>query len=194
MAGGDVVRLEGANAAFRDAFVRWQCRIRQIAIRTDEGRPSAGMMPELAVGGEGVLGHIVTVMCKRLEFAVTMELRHMARSTNDAAAARSSALKFLGERYYQQPHEFSDMLTATFAQGSQGARRILDSGSCTLRFEQFSQRYDLEVQAKALGQGDALREATFWHNALFNPNLSADCIVVGFTPDWSRSTADPTPL
>ncbi|MGI9336135.1 MAG: hypothetical protein ACR2RL_23560 [Gammaproteobacteria bacterium] len=193
MVAGEVIRLQGASTALRDAFLRWQCRIRQIAARMKEGRPSDGMMPEVIVDGQAVPGHIVTVMSKRPEYAVTAELRHMAQRTHDPQVRRSSAVEFLGEYYYQSPNEFSDTLTATFVPGSAGARRIVSARSCTLRFEQFSQRYELGVIARDLAPGDHLREATFWHNHLFNPNLSADCAVLGFTPDWSRSTADPPP-
>jgi hypothetical protein len=29
---------------------------------------------------------------------------------------------------------------------------------------------------------------------LFNPGLAADTIILGFEPDWPRSTADPSPV
>ena len=35
-------------------------------------------------------------------------------------------------------------------------------------------------------------EFTYWHNFLFNPHLSPDVTVLGFEPDWSDSSADPT--
>ena len=36
-----------AAKTLRDDFLAWQCRIRQIAMRQDGGRPSPGMRPRL---------------------------------------------------------------------------------------------------------------------------------------------------
>ena len=49
----------------------------------------------------------------------------------------------------------------------------------------------MRCTVRRLSGNDPLREATFWHNLLFNPRLSADCIVLGFEPDWPRSSAEP---
>ena len=34
-------------SSFRDDFLAWQCRIRQIAMRAEGGRPSQGMRPRV---------------------------------------------------------------------------------------------------------------------------------------------------
>lgn len=194
MAPSEVLRLESANTALRDAFLRWQCRLRQIAIRTDAGQPGDGMVPTVMVGDTDAMGRVVTVLCKLPEHSKTMEFRHMVKRTQDAAERRSSALGFLGELYYQRFREFSDTLTATFAPGSAGAERIRQSGRCRLLFEQFNQRYELHCGVQRLEPGDALHDATFWHNLLFNPNLPANSVVLGFTPDWAHCVADPRPF
>ena len=115
----------------------------------------------------------------------------MARRTHDPAARREDALRFLGERYYQAAREFSDMLTASFAPGSAIAAKLPPGRPCRLEFAQFAQRYEVRCTARHLPPNDPLREATFWHNLLFNPMLPAGCVVVGFEPDWSRSRAEP---
>ena len=197
-AGANVVRLELANEELRDRFLRWQCRIRQIAMRSEGGRPTSGMTP-LAFTGEGEVAggdgappfRIVTVLCKRPEHSVTMELRHLARRTHDPAERRESALKLFAERYYQAAREFSDTLTASFAPGSATAARLLEARECRLDFEQFSQRFRVHCAVRRLSERNPLREATFWHNLLFNPRLPADCTVLGFEPDWGRSEAEP---
>ena len=49
----------------RDGFIRWQCRVRQMMMREDLGRPSDGITPEVTLIGEDEpLGHIITVMNK----------------------------------------------------------------------------------------------------------------------------------
>ena len=228
--GSNVVRLDHANERMRDAFLRWQCRIRQISMRSHEGRPTGGMapiaspIPGSAPGsgprpvsglapdsgpsptpspgpssgptpgstqGAGPIVRIVTVLCKRPEYSATMEFRHMARRTHDPAQRREDALKFLAERYYQTPREFSDTLTASFPPDSAIAATLLAHRECRLDFEQFSQRYRLHCTVRCLSRNNPLREATFWHNLLFNPRLPADCTILGFEPDWPKSDADP---
>ena len=188
----NVVRLDRANEQLRDHFLGWQCRIRQIATRSRDGRPTSGMMPlAFAAGADTPVAHIVTVLCKRPEHSVTMELRHMARRTHDPAERRENALTFLAERYYQSAREFSDILTASFPPDSATAATLLDHRECRLAFEQFSQRFDVHCTVRRLSRNNPLREATFWHNLLFNPRLTADCAILGFEPDWPRSETDP---
>ena len=193
----NVVRLDRANeplhAQLRDRFLGWQCRIRQIAMRNHGGRPSGGMTPRVSAvdGQDAPITRIVTVLCKRPEHSVTMELRHIARRTHDPAERRESALKLFAERYYQGAREFSDVLTATFPARSGTAAALAAGRECRLAFEQFSQRFDLRCTVRRLSRSNPLHEATFWHNLLFNPRLSADCIVLGLEPDWPRSKADP---
>ena len=191
-ADSNVLRLDSANERMRDSFLRWQCRIRQIAMRSHDGRPSAGMTPLVsAADGSAPGARIITVLCKRPEHSVTMELRHMARRTHDPAERRESALKFFAERYYQTVNEFSDSLTASFPPDSGTAAALLSHRESRLAFEQFSQRFDLHCTVRRLSRNNPLREATFWHNLLFNPRLDADCIILGFEPDWPKSEAIP---
>ena len=216
--GAGVARLDRANEELRDRFLRWQCRVRQIAMRRHGGRPTSGMTPlaspspastraaESASGrgssldpglvpgsppGGGPIARIVTVLCKRPEHSVTMELRHLARRTHDPAERRTAALELLAERYYQAPREFSDTLTASFPPASETAAKLLAGRECRLDFEQFRQRFRVHCAVRRLPEHDPLREATFWHNLLFNPRLPADCIILGFAPDWGRSDSDP---
>ncbi len=115
----------------------------------------------------------------------------MARRTHDPAERREAALKFLAERYYQTPREFSDILTASFPTDSATAATLLAYRECRLDFEQFSQRYRLYCTVRRLSPNNPLREATFWHNLLFNPPLPADCTILGFEPEWPKSNAEP---
>ena len=192
-ADSNVLRLDSANEQLRDGFLRWQCRIRQIAMRSHDGRPTSGMTPLVSSADESIpVASVVTVLCKRPEHSATMELRHMARRTHDPAERRESALKFLAERYYQSSREFSDILTACFPANSGTAAALLEHRECRLAFEQFSQRFDVHCTVRRLSPNNALREATFWHNLLFNPRLSGDCIILGFDPDWPKSRANPS--
>lgn len=190
-----VVRHDSLKHALRDAFLGWQCRIRQMAVRHEEGRPSAAMMPLLRLEGQAEpLGHIVTLLNKRPDYSVVPEFRHMVRRTMDPAERRKAALRFLAATYYQNTREFTDTLTATFAPGSAGAATIEAAGRCTLDFSQFSQRYTLPCQVGAVAPADPLFSATYWHNILFNPHLPRDTVVLRFDPDWASAVAEPSPF
>ena len=171
-------------------------------MRNRGGRPTSGMIPLVlrirnsardSVQGASPIARVVTVLCKRPEHSATMELRHMARRTHDPAERRENALDLFAERYYQAASEFSDILTASFLPDSVTAATLLSHRECRLAFEQFSQRFDLHCTVRRLSRSNPLREATFWHNLLFNPRLPADCIILGFEPDWPKSEADPLP-
>ena len=186
--------LSPEPSPLRDAFLRWQCRVRQMMMRDKMGRPDSGVMPALTLQGETEpMGHIITVLSKGLAHSKTPEMRHMAQRTNDPASTREAALKFFSEFYYQKASEFSDILTATFPPGSAGAATIRRAGRCTLSFDAFNQCYDLECRVWKLTAKNPLWQATYWHNALFNPSLPADTVILGFEPDWKRSSADPAP-
>lgn len=176
----------------RMGFLRWQCRVRQMAMREKEGRPDDGIMPDVYLPGESEpLGAIITLVNKAPGYSVTPELQHMAAKTNDPAQRREQALRFLSAGYYQNAAEFSDVLTATFPPGSPGAAKIRAAGQCTLVFEAFAQRFDLNCKVWLLAPHNTLHQATMAHNLLFNPALPPDTVVLGFEPDWDASTSDP---
>lgn len=176
----------------RDAFLRWQCRVRQIMMRDDAGRPGEGIMPAVTLAGtDAPLGHIITVMSKSPAHSKTPEMRHMATKTQDPAAIRESALKFFSEFYYQKASEFADILTATFPPDSAGAKQIRRAETATLTFDAFGQRFDLKCRVWKLTEKNPLWQATYWHNRLFNPGLPETTVILGFEPDWDASTSEP---
>ena len=176
----------------RNAFLKWQCHVRQMAMRTGDGRPDDAITPALILlGAAEPMGHIITVMNKAPAHSLTPEMNHMAAKTNDPAQIREAAIKFLSATYYQKHKEFSDILTATFPPGSQGAATIRASKSCTLVFDAYNQRFDLKCKIWKLAPRNPLYKATMAHNRLFNPTIHPDTTVLGFEPDWAVCNADP---
>lgn len=175
----------------RDRFLRWQCRVRQIAMREQAGRPDAALAPALTLPGEQApIGHIITVLNKSRAHSQTPEFRHLVRSTNDPAQRREKGLRLLSEMYYQKPDEFSETLTATFPPASPGAARIVAAGRCRLTFAAYAQRFELVCTVRRVEPRHPLYQATWWHNLLFNPDLPAGTVILGFTPDWTASSAE----
>jgi len=180
------------NRELMERFLRWQCRVRQIAMRDHHGRPDDAITPELTLSGEKEpLGHIITQLCKWEAYSKTPEMKHMVKRTHDPAQRRDKALEFFQSTFYQNIREFSDALTATFPPQSPGAARIVNARECTLTFAAYGQRFDLVCTATRLESNNSMYQATYWHNLLFNPTLNPNIEILQFSPDWDRSTAEP---
>lgn len=178
--------------ALREAFKRWQCRVRQMAMRTEQGRPGDAITPSVHLEDRAQpFGHVITVMSKSGPYSVLPELQHLGKSTFDPAQRRDKALTFFQASYYQKHREFDDMLTATFQARSSGAIAIAKASPVRLKFDAFNQHFDLACQVRQLTEKHPLHQATWWHNFLFNPQLEPDCIILGFAPDWTESLAHP---
>ena len=135
----------------RKSFIKWQCRVRQIAMRENGGKPDEGIIPIIKLETlSSELGSVITLIHKLPKFSVTAELIHMSKKTMDPAQRRDQAVRFLSSAYYQKHAEFSDLITATFEPNSKGAKIILQEAYCILMFEAFSQRYDLHCTVRLL--------------------------------------------
>ncbi|MEM7438702.1 MAG: hypothetical protein AAF393_03815 [Pseudomonadota bacterium] len=188
---GGVLGVSYSDSPLRKAFMHWQCRVRQMAMRDYEGRPDDAITPDLYMPGEDTpMGAVITLINKAPSYSVTPELQHMARKTNDPAQRRDQAIQFFSATYYQKAAEFSDILTSTFPPGSPGAAAIREAGEVRLVFEAYAQRFDLTCKVWRLAAHNPLRASTMAHNLLFNPTLHAETEVLGFEPDWARSTSE----
>ncbi len=164
-------------------------------MRQADGRPSAGMRPQVTLpGAKSALGPITLLLIRREPREDTAAFRHMVRRTHDPAERLASALRLLQATHYQRPRDFSDVMTALFGPGSETARQLVASGHCLLAFDQYRQRYVIPCAVRSLSEQDAFAQATLWHNRLFNPTLPEAVSVLAFTPDWARAEADPPPV
>lgn len=176
----------------RDHFLGWQCRIRQIAMRKEEGRPSSGMRPRaLLRDGTEVSPGVTVLLVPREPAESTTFFRFQAQQTNDPRQIYEKGLKYLQATHYQPAKAFSDELTALFNTGSPTAEKLLAAGECLLVFEQFSQSYRMFCRVRALDAQDSAFAATYWHNRMFNPSMPGTVTILGFKPDWGSAQADP---
>jgi hypothetical protein len=183
-----------AADALRDHFLGWQCRIRQIAMRQDGGRPSPGMRPRvLAADGRELVSALAVLIIPREPEESTTLFRFTVQKTNDAREIYERGLTYLQADYFQQPKTFSDTLTAVLAEGSTVAAALIRDAACVLEFDQFRQFYRLPCAVARLEPGDPVRETSIWHNRLFNPSLPDSAEVLAFQPDWANATARPGP-
>ena len=172
----------------KDKFLKWQCRVRQIVMRDNMGKPESSIMPDVKLhSNEEVIGKIITVLSKEIAFSRVPEMQHMAKVTFDLSKRREKAIQFFSEYYFQKHKEFSDVLTATFQPGSLGAAKIIKSQNCSLVFDAYNQYFELVCKVNVLNKNDPFYQATWWHNKLFNPNLHPETIILAFKADWSIS-------
>lgn len=183
---------EIAEQQLRTHFLGWQCRIRQHAVRMEEGKPSQGMQPTVVVDDEAIASLTVLINKKELAELVT-EFSYMYKKTDDPALRRKDLLKVLVAGYFQQLEEFSDRLTALFSPSSEITDKLLEHKNVFLYFNQHNQQYKIPCLVQELSSEDPEYQATFWHNSIFNTNLPADVRILAFAPDWSRTHAEPLP-
>ena len=180
-----------ADQDLRDQFLAWQCRIRQIAMRQDGGRPSAGMRPRLlGKASREILPALTVILIPRDPAESTTFFRFQVMRSADPRELHERALGYLQADYFQRPATFSDRLLAILPERSRVAATLVAERRCILAFEQFSQAYRLPCAVSALRPGDSARDAAIWHNRLFNPALPETVHVVAFKPDWASATAD----
>lgn len=189
---GDVISLPAAREAIRLQFLGWQCRLRQLSVREDEGRPSPGMRPSLHGQRDSPAATRLTTVLVPLEpETITAELCHQVRRTHDPKLRREAALKYLSAHHYQYPADFSDALTALFGPGPGPADQLLEARQVWLHFDQFNQRFWLPCAPRELPEDHPDHQLTYWHNALFNPHIPGGARVLAFQPDWALAEADP---
>ncbi len=176
----------------REDFLRWQCRLRQMAMREDGGRPSPGMRATIYAESGAILASGIAMLIHKSEkpgagrkstspLAETTALfRHQALKTQDPVERWEKAVEHMAAGYFQQAVNFGDTLTALFA-----APHAL--GACDLVFAEYGQGYRLHCRAELLVPGSALYDATYWHNFLFNPRLPEDPTILAYRPDWRKS-------
>jgi hypothetical protein len=186
----NVVLLEPAAAALRDAFIGWQCRIRQLSARQAGGRPTAGMRPRvLTMQGQEIAAGVTLLIIERAPQESTALFRFQYQKTQDPIERYDKILEILAASYFQQPHNFGDVMTGLFGPLSEIAVTLLNHGRCVLEFREYGQAYRLPSRVAALTETDDLYQATYWHNRMFNANLPPGVRILSFTPDWPHAAA-----
>ena len=184
------LQSDAVSDQLEKSFLKWQCRVRQIAMRDNGGRPDESISPVVKLDASSeVLGQIITLISKRPKYSVTSELIHIRKKNLDPATRREQGMRFLSSSHYQKHDEFSGTLTATFLPHSSLLKLLCSSGNCFIIFNAYNQRYDLNCKVLKLRKTDLLYEATIAHNQLFNSHLHPDTEVLAFEPIWNLSFA-----
>ena len=179
--------------SIQNHFIGWQCRVRQYAMRNDEGRPTPGMKPNVLLeDGKEVATAVTLLLVPDLLQDSILQFRFMALKTQDPQERYKKAVQLLSASFYQNVENFSGLMTGVFSRSSETVNRLKKNQRCVLEFDFQQQKFRVPAGIKVLLKKNPKYEFTYWHNFLFNPHLSPDVTVLGFEPDWSDSTADPT--
>src|SRR5258707_15618652 len=103
-ASDNVVRLDPAAAALRDQFLGWQCRLRQLAVRQNGGRPSSGMRPRVLSPSGDELSPGITVLIVPADPDATIKLfRPQGLKTLDPVQRWGKGLGLMSASYFHRP-------------------------------------------------------------------------------------------
>lgn len=176
----------------RHKFLDWQCRIRQMAMRADGGRPSPGMCPQLLdQNGEELAPVLTVLLVPKAPEEATAFFRFQAMKSRDPREIYEKALRFLQADYFSDPNTFNDRLLATLPDNAPLAKALSEAKRCVLVFAEGRWNYRVPCKVKTLKAGHADREAAIWHNRVFNPALPDSVHVLAFDPDWVSAQAAP---
>jgi hypothetical protein len=181
-----------ATDDLRSRFLGWQCRLRQIAMRQDAGRPSPGMRPRIMTRqGNEIVGALTVLLLPKEPAESTAFFRFQVEKTFDPQEIYERGLGFLQGDFFQQPDLFDDRFIAVLPEHTPLSRALIAAKTCVLEFEQFRQAFRLPCRVRELRAGDEARNAAIWHNRIFHPSLRDEVDVLAFQPDWSKASADP---
>ena len=186
---------ENYRLPIQNYFIGWQCRVREFALRSEEGRPNGGMRPKIALkNGEVVFPAATLLIIPDHPDQTIRQFRFMALKTQDPKERYTKAMQMLAARFYQKSEDFSGAMAGIFSRFSEEVKALEKDQSCIIEFDYQQQTFKIPCHVSASPKNEPVHEFTYWHNYLFNPNLSPEVTVLHFKPDWSETVSTPTPI
>ena len=186
---------ENNRLPIQNYFIGWQCRVREFALRNEEGRPNGGMRPQIELkNGEVVFPAATLLIIPDHPDQTIRQFRFMALKTQDPKERYSKALQLLAAKFYQNAEDFSGAMSGIFSRFSEEVKALEKDQSCIIEFDYQQQAFKIPCHVSASPKNESVHEFTYWHNYLFNPNLSPDVKVLHFKPDWEKTVSEPTPI
>ncbi len=178
----------------RDDFLAWQCRIRQIAMRQDGGRPSPGMRPRvLDASGREVAARLTVLLVPKDPEEATSFFRFQAGKSHDAREIYERALAYFQADYFQTPATFSDQLLAVLpAAPSPRPRWSPEQDACSSSSNSARPTVCRAAFPRS-NQGTRPAMPRFGITACSIPLCPTTVHVVAFQPDWASARANPGP-
>ena len=93
--------VSDSDVDIKNTFMKWQCRVRQIIMRKNYGKPDASIMPNVLLNHDKInLGKIITVLSKDIPFSRLPEMKHISKVNFDLSKSREKAIQLFSEYYY----------------------------------------------------------------------------------------------
>ena len=186
---------ENNRLPIQNYFIGWQCRVREFALRNEEGRPNGGMRPQIALkNGEVVFPAATLLIIPDHPDQTIRQFRFMSLKSQDPKERYSKALQLLAAKFYQNAEDFSGAMSGIFSRFSEEVKALEKDQSCIIEFDYQQQAFKIPCHVSASPKNESVHEFTYWHNYLFNPNLSPEVKVLHFKPDWEKTVSEPTPI
>ena len=186
---------ENNRLPIQNYFIGWQCRVREFALRNEEGRPNGGMRPQIELkNGEVVFPAATLLIIPDHPDQTIRQFRFMALKTHDPKERYTKALQLLAAKFYQNAEDFSGAMSGIFSRFSEEVKALEKDQSCIIEFDYQQQAFKIPCHVIESPKNESVHEFTYWHNYLFNPNLSPEVTVLHFKPDWSQSISERTPI
>ena len=186
---------ENNRLPIQNYFIGWQCRVREFALRNEEGRPNGGMRPQIELkNGEVDFPAATLLIIPDHPDQTIRQFRFMALKTQDPKERYTKALQLLAAKFYQNAEDFSGAMSGIFSRFSEEVKALEKDQSCIIEFDYQQQAFKIPCHVSASPKNESVHEFTYWHNYLFNPNLSPEVKVLHFKPDWDKTVSEPTPI
>ena len=186
---------ENDRVPIQNYFIGWQCRVRELALRSEEGRPNRGMRPKITLKNGNVVFPAATLLIiPEHPDQIIRQFRFMALKTQDPKERYTKALQLLAARFYQKTEDFSGAMAGIFSRFSDEVMALEKDGYCIIEFDYQQQAFKIPCNVSESPKNDQVHEFTYWHNYLFNPNLSPEVTVLHFKPDWYKAVSEPNPI
>ena len=99
---------ENDRLPVQNYFIGWQCRVRELALRSEEGRPNGGMRPKIILkNGKVVFSAATLLIIPDQPDQNISQLRFMALKTQDPKERYTKGLQLLAAKFYQNVEDFS---------------------------------------------------------------------------------------
>lgn len=159
------------DSVSRDFFA-WQCRVRQVAMREQGGRPSRGMFARIEMPAS-CAGISVVFLLQREDAAdYVAQFRYIVAASYDPQERRERGLQLLSSTYYQNSPLFLPVVTVVLAQDSLLVRGLLAAGSCRFLCDESGHAFSFSGEVTEAQADSDLCEGSLCHNRLFSQQHS----------------------
>ena len=146
-------------------FIGWQCRVRELSLRSEEGQPNGGMRPQISLNnGEVVFPAATLLILPKNTYLNIRQFRFMALKTQDPKERYSKALQLLAAKFYQNAEDFSGAMSGIFSRSSEEVEELEKHQYCIITFDYQQQAFKIPCHVSASPKNEPVHEFTFWHH------------------------------